>query len=137
MIFSLWKYRANRNEPIVRFVGYKEGDFYDSLAKKGDVSKKSRKNRKYVEVSSDEEEVLKKTPQANLSSDEEEDLEHHTPSLSNSCPKFHMGGDTVSYLQSLSNLPSYRHLLATVQKLSNTVCIIHYFCDTALNLTLF
>ncbi|KAG1884758.1 hypothetical protein F4604DRAFT_1676850 [Suillus subluteus] len=36
MIFSLWKYCANRNEPVVWFIGYKEGDFYDSLAKKGD-----------------------------------------------------------------------------------------------------
>ncbi|KAG1841753.1 hypothetical protein F4604DRAFT_1939270 [Suillus subluteus] len=103
MIFSLWKYRANRNEPVVRFVGYKEGDFYDSLAKKGDV--------------------LKKAPQANLSSDKEEDLAihaSHAPSLSNSCPKFHIGGDIVSYLESLSILPSYLHLLATVQKLSET-----------------
>ncbi|KAG1858084.1 hypothetical protein F4604DRAFT_1931116 [Suillus subluteus] len=105
MIFSLWKYRANRNEPVVRFVGYKEGDFYDSLAKKGD------------------DEVLKKAPQANLSSDKEEDLAihaSHAPSLSNSCPKFHIGGDIVSYLQSLSILPSYLHLLATIQKLSET-----------------
>ncbi|KAG1849745.1 hypothetical protein F4604DRAFT_1934773 [Suillus subluteus] len=105
MIFSLWKYHANHNEPVVQFVGYKEGDFYDSLAKKGD------------------DEVLKKAPQANLSSDEEEDLAihaSHTPSLSNSCPKFHIGGDIVSYLQSLSILPSYRCLLATVQKLSKT-----------------
>ncbi|KAG1803231.1 uncharacterized protein BJ212DRAFT_1487098 [Suillus subaureus] len=70
-------------------------------------------------ISSDEDEVLKKTPQA-IASDKEEDLECHTPSLSNSCPKFHMGGDTVSYLQSHSTLPSYHHLLATVQKLSNT-----------------
>ncbi|KAG1857787.1 hypothetical protein F4604DRAFT_1931277 [Suillus subluteus] len=106
MIFTLWKYCANRNEPV-----------------KGDVSQKSRKSQKYVEVSSDEDEVLKKAPQANLSSDEEEDLAihaSHTPSLSNSCPKFHIGGDIVSYLQSLSILPSYRHLLATVQKLSET-----------------
>ncbi|KAG1822765.1 uncharacterized protein BJ212DRAFT_1477180 [Suillus subaureus] len=105
MIFSLWKYCANCNEPVVWFVGYKEGDFYDSLAKQGD------------------DEVLKKAPQANLSSDEEEDLAIHAshgPSLSNSCPKFHIGGDIVSYLQSLSILPSYRHLLATVQKLSET-----------------
>jgi hypothetical protein len=139
-IFLLWKFRANRNEPILRFVGYKEGDFYDSLAKKGDVSQKPRKNRKYVELSDDEDEVLKKVPQANLSSDEEEDLAigpSHTLSLSHSCPKFHMGGDTVGYLQSLSTLPSYHHLLATVQKLAETVCIIHEFCDTALNLTCF
>ncbi|KAG1841515.1 hypothetical protein F4604DRAFT_1939441 [Suillus subluteus] len=105
MIFSLWKYCANHNEPVVWFVGYKEGDFYDSLAKKGD------------------DKVLKKASQANLSSDKEEDLAihaSHTPSLSNSCPKFHIGGDIVSYLQSLSILPSYHCLLATVQKLSET-----------------
>ncbi|KAG1767505.1 hypothetical protein EDD22DRAFT_844465 [Suillus occidentalis] len=108
MIYSLWKSRANHNKPIVQFVGYKEGDFYDSLAKRADVSQKSRKSRNFVEVTSDEDQVLKKAAQADLSSDKEEDLAMHhnyTPSLSNSCPKFHMNGDL---------------LLATVQKLSNT-----------------
>ncbi|KAG2057807.1 hypothetical protein BDR06DRAFT_969145 [Suillus hirtellus] len=74
----------------------KEGDFYDSLAKKGDVSQKLRKNRKYVKVSDDEDKVLKKVSQANLSLDEEEDLAigpSHTLSLSHSYLKFHMGGD--------------------------------------------
>jgi hypothetical protein len=130
MIYSLWKSRANRNKPIVRFVGYKEGDFYDSLAKRADVSQKSRKSRNFVEVTSDEDQVLKKAAQADLSSDEEEDLamrHNYTPSLSNSCPKFHMNGDLVSYLQSFSTLPSYHQLLATVQKLSDTVSIIYYF----------
>jgi hypothetical protein len=129
MIFSLWKSRANLNKPIVRFVGYKEGDFYDSMAKRGDESQKPRKSRKYVEVSSDEDEVLKTAPKANVSSDEEEDLAIHasrTPSLSDSCPKFHVDGDTVTYLQSLSTVPSYHRLLATVQKLSETVSIIYY-----------
>ncbi|KAG2342384.1 hypothetical protein BDR05DRAFT_949041 [Suillus weaverae] len=89
MIYSLWKSCANHNKPIVQFVRYKEGDFYDSLAKRADV--------------------LKKAAQADLSSDEEEDLamyHNYTPSLSNSCPKLHMNGDW---------------LLATVQKLSNTL----------------
>ncbi|KAG2127256.1 uncharacterized protein EDB93DRAFT_1257138 [Suillus bovinus] len=87
------------------------------------VSQKSRKNQKYVEVSDDEDEVLKKVPQANFSLDEEKDLAiglSHTLSLFYSCPKFHMSGDTVSYLQSLSTLSSYHHLLATVQKLAET-----------------
>ncbi|KAG1732956.1 hypothetical protein EDB19DRAFT_1911771 [Suillus lakei] len=67
MLFSLWKYCANHNKPIVR--GYKS---------------KSRKSQKYIKVSVNEDEVLKKTPKANLSSDEEEDLAihaSHTPSL--------------------------------------------------------
>ncbi|KAG2111725.1 uncharacterized protein F5147DRAFT_771864 [Suillus discolor] len=54
-----------------------------------------------MEVSDDEDEVLKKVPQANLSSDEEEDL-------------------AIVIQLSLSTLSSYHHLLATVQKLAET-----------------
>ncbi|KAG2139782.1 hypothetical protein DEU56DRAFT_755530 [Suillus clintonianus] len=48
----------------------------------------------HANLSSDEDGVLKNAPQANGSSDKDEDLESHTSSLSNYCPKFHMGGDT-------------------------------------------
>lgn len=44
IMFSLGKSCANHNKPIVRFVGHNEGNFYDSLDKRADISQKSRKS---------------------------------------------------------------------------------------------
>ncbi|KAG1819827.1 uncharacterized protein BJ212DRAFT_1298234 [Suillus subaureus] len=135
-IFLLWKLCANCNEPILRFIGYKEGDFYDSLAKKGDVSQKSRKNQKYVEVSDDEDKVLKKVPLANLSSDEEKDLaivqklaETQTTDSKGKARKQHLPGWS-SWMWSEEYLPQNMHYdiqasFTALKKLENYIIRSH------------
>ncbi|KAG2739971.1 hypothetical protein P692DRAFT_20754210, partial [Suillus brevipes Sb2] len=115
-IYSHWKERARRDEPIVRFVGYRQADFYDSHGKKGGAAGKSRKKPDYVDVTSDEEQRLKKVDDGKSSSDEDEGVMDTIP-IPDSCPKYHLARDIVGYLKSLSTLPSYQRLLAAVEKL--------------------
>ena len=70
----------------------------------------------YVHVTSDEEDHLKKIDDGKSSSDEDEDNLDIAP-IADSSPQYHVTRDMVSYLKSLSTIPSYHHLLAAVQKL--------------------
>ncbi|KAG1896099.1 uncharacterized protein F5891DRAFT_1193542 [Suillus fuscotomentosus] len=115
-IYSHWKDRASHDMPIVRFVGYRQADFYDARTKKGAAKGKSRAKPAYVEVSSDEEGLLNKVTNGKSSSDED-DVEVETPTIPESSPKYHLARDMVPYLKSLSTVPSYHCLLTAVQKL--------------------
>lgn len=115
-IYSHWKDRASHDMPIVRFVGYRQADFYDARTKKGAAKGKSRAKPAYVEVSSDEEGLLNKVTNGKSSSDED-DVEVETPTIPESSPKYHLARDMVPYLKSLSTVPSYHRLLTAVQKL--------------------
>ncbi|KAG1866801.1 hypothetical protein F4604DRAFT_1927769 [Suillus subluteus] len=101
-IYSHWKDRTSHDTPLVRFVGYRQADFYDSHTKKGD-----------------EEQRLKKVDDGKSSSDEDE-VDVDTTPIPDSCPKYHLTRDMVGYLKSLSALPSFHHLLAAVEKLPHT-----------------
>lgn len=115
-IYSHWKDHASHDMPIVRFVGYRQADFYDARTKKGAAKGKSRAKPAYVEVSSDEEGLLNKVTNGKSSSDED-DVEVETPTIPESSPKYHLARDMVPYLKSLSTVPSYHRLLTAVQKL--------------------
>jgi hypothetical protein len=84
-IYSHWKERARHDEPIVCFVGYRQADFYDSHGKKGGAAGKSRKKPDYVDVTSDEEQRLKKVDDGKSSSDEDEGIMDTIP-IPDSCP---------------------------------------------------
>ncbi|KAG2335305.1 hypothetical protein BDR05DRAFT_954177, partial [Suillus weaverae] len=87
-----------------------------NLYKKGGAAGKSRKKPDYVDVTSDEEQQLKKVDDGKSSSDEDEGVMDTIP-IPDSCPKYHLTRDIVGYLKSLSTLPSYQRLLAAVEKL--------------------
>jgi hypothetical protein len=114
-MYSHWKDCASHDMPIVCFVGYRQADFYDAHTKEGAAKGKSRRKPDYVEVSSDEEGLLKKVDDGKSSSDEDDLVK--TPTIADSSPKYHLDRDMVPYLKSLSTVPSYQCLLTAVQKL--------------------
>jgi hypothetical protein len=102
---------------IVCFVGYRQANFYDACTKKGAAKGKSRKKPAYVEVSLDEKGLLNKVANSKSSSDED-NIKVETLTIPDSSPRYHLARDMVSYLKSLSTIPSYHTLLTVVQKLS-------------------
>ena len=123
LLYSHWRYLANRKKRIVAFVGYKPGDFYDTLSKKDKAGSKSYKTAPgWVDVSSEEEEGLNPV---DVSSNSDE--ETHVATVNSKCPAFHSDHDRIAFLKSLSILPSYQQLLVEVQKLPQTVRIHKLF----------
>jgi len=114
-MYSHWKDCASYDMPIVRFVGYRQADFYDTHTKEGAAKGKSRRKPDYVEISLDKEGLLKKVNDGKSSSDEDDSVE--TPTIADFSHKYHLDRDIVPYLKSLSTVPSYQCLLTAVQKL--------------------